>query len=165
MWAAVRRLGLALQPALARHKTKVSGGSAKKTGKSNPKYLGIKIYGDQFAKAGSIIMRQRGAKYRPGENAGIGRDYTIYAKVSGFVEFVRKRLGGYNNSPYKTWIHVIAHSREEHKSRVRQRVAARKERWRNGDWHRTQRGEFAHRGEPKSLAAAEQQAAGQSAAA
>ena len=68
MWAALRRVGLALEPALARHATKKTGGSAGKSRTSNAKYLGIKIYGDQFAKAGAIIMRQRGARYKPGEN-------------------------------------------------------------------------------------------------
>ena len=154
MWAALRRAGLALEPVLARHKTKTSSGTSKKTGKSNPKYLGIKVYGDQFAKAGSIIMRQRGARYRPGENVGIGRDYTLFAKINGFVEFVRKRVGKYNNSPVKTWIHVLPHSQEEHMARVAKRVADRKERWRNGLWHRTQRGEFADRGAPAAERAA-----------
>ena len=77
---------------------------------SNPKYLGIKIYGDQFAKAGSTIMRQRGARYKPGENVGIGRDYTLFAKCAGFVEFQYSRLMPSGKPAKKKWtiIHVRA---------------------------------------------------------
>ena len=52
--------------------------------------LGVKIYGDQIAKAGAIIIRQRGTKFHPGVNVGMGKDNTIFAKVDGVVKFVRK---------------------------------------------------------------------------
>ncbi|MDR2676476.1 MAG: 50S ribosomal protein L27 [Endomicrobium sp.] len=57
--------------------------------------LGVKVYGNQKAFAGSIIVRQRGTKYYPGLNAGIGRDNTIFAKVSGIVKFKRKSRNKY----------------------------------------------------------------------
>jgi large subunit ribosomal protein L27 len=53
----------------------------------------VKIYGNQKASAGAIIVRQRGTKYHPGINVGIGKDDTIFAKVAGLVKFVRKSGG------------------------------------------------------------------------
>jgi large subunit ribosomal protein L27 len=58
---------------------------------SNPKYLGVKRYGGQFVTAGTIIVRQRGTKIYPGNNAGIGGDDTIYATADGTVTFATKR--------------------------------------------------------------------------
>jgi large subunit ribosomal protein L27 len=52
--------------------------------------LGVKIYGDQKASAGAIIVRQRGTKYHPGVNVGMGKDNTIFAKIAGTVRFVKK---------------------------------------------------------------------------
>ncbi|GHT59079.1 50S ribosomal protein L27 [Endomicrobiia bacterium] len=57
---------------------------------SHGQRLGVKIYGDQKASAGAIIVRQRGTKYHPGINVGMGRDNTIFAKVAGVVRFVKK---------------------------------------------------------------------------
>ncbi|MDR3274670.1 MAG: 50S ribosomal protein L27 [Endomicrobium sp.] len=57
---------------------------------SHGQRLGVKIYGDQKASAGSIIVRQRGTKYYPGLNTGMGKDNTIFAKVEGIVKFIRK---------------------------------------------------------------------------
>jgi large subunit ribosomal protein L27 len=57
---------------------------------SHGQRLGIKIFGDQLANAGAIIVRQRGTKYHPGLNVGIGKDDTLFAKVSGKVQFTRK---------------------------------------------------------------------------
>ena len=54
---------------------------------SNSKRLGVKLFGGQVAKAGNIIIRQRGTKYHPGENVYMGRDYTLHAKVDGNVSF------------------------------------------------------------------------------
>ncbi|MEM9928330.1 MAG: 50S ribosomal protein L27 [Bacteroidota bacterium] len=54
---------------------------------SNSKRLGVKLFGGQVAKAGNIIIRQRGTKYHPGENVYMGRDYTIHAKIDGNVSF------------------------------------------------------------------------------
>ena len=60
---------------------------------SNPKFLGVKLFGGQYAKAGNIIVRQRGTKYHPGENVYMGRDFTLHAKIEGHVDFKKKRLG------------------------------------------------------------------------
>lgn len=60
---------------------------------SNPKFLGVKLFGGQYAKAGNIIVRQRGTKFHPGNNVGIGRDHTLHALVPGTVQFQKKRLG------------------------------------------------------------------------
>jgi large subunit ribosomal protein L27 len=59
---------------------------------SNPKFLGVKLYGGQAAIAGNIIVRQRGTKFHPGSNVGIGRDHTLYALSDGYVTFKKGRL-------------------------------------------------------------------------
>lgn len=146
-----------LQPTLSRLATKKTGGTTY-TRTSNAKYLGIKIYGDQFAKAGAIIMRQRGARYRPGENVGIGRDYTLFSKVAGFVEFQYSRVMPSGRPARNKWtiIHVRPTSREEHLERVRQRVHKRNNPERVGVWHKVQAGLFADRGAPRDSQAAAQ---------
>ncbi len=65
-------------------------GSSKNGRESESKRLGVKIFGGQFAKAGNIIVRQRGTQHHPGLNMGIGKDHTLFALVDGTVEF-RKR--------------------------------------------------------------------------
>jgi large subunit ribosomal protein L27 len=65
-------------------------GSTRNGRESESKRLGVKVYGGQFAKAGHIIVKQRGTKFHPGPNVGIGSDDTLYAKVSGTVTFERK---------------------------------------------------------------------------
>ena len=68
------------------------GGSGAKNGRdSNPHYLGIKVSGGGYVKAGSIIVRQRGTKIHPGTNVGCGGDYTLYALTDGKVDFVQRR--------------------------------------------------------------------------
>lgn len=67
---------------------KKAGGSTRNGRDSNPKYLGVKRYGGQSVQAGEIIVRQRGTKFHPGDNVGLGRDHTLYALVSGTVKFV-----------------------------------------------------------------------------
>lgn len=57
---------------------------------SNPKYLGVKVFGGQFIRAGSIILRQRGTVIKPGLSVGIGKDYTLFALVDGIVKFHTK---------------------------------------------------------------------------
>jgi large subunit ribosomal protein L27 len=66
---------------------KKAGGSTRNGRDSNPKYLGVKIYGGQSVEAGNIIIRQRGTRFHPGTGVGLGRDHTIYAIVDGKVEF------------------------------------------------------------------------------
>lgn len=58
---------------------------------SKSKRLGVKLFGGQYAKAGNILVRQRGTKYHPGENVYMGKDFTLHAKVAGTVTFAKKR--------------------------------------------------------------------------
>ena len=67
-----------------------AGGSAKNLTDSNPKYLGTKLYAGETAKAGSVIIRQRGTKILPGNNVGMGKDHTLFAKIDGKVTFSTK---------------------------------------------------------------------------
>jgi len=67
-------------------------GSSRNGRDSNPKYLGVKLYGGQAARAGSIIIRQRGTVWHPGFNVGIGRDHTLFALTDGTVEFKGKKV-------------------------------------------------------------------------
>jgi large subunit ribosomal protein L27 len=71
-------------------------GSSKNGRESESKRLGVKIFGGQFAKAGNIIVRQRGTVHNPGENMGMGSDHTLYALVDGIVTFRKRR----NNKSY-----------------------------------------------------------------
>lgn len=66
-------------------------GSTKNGRDSNPKYLGVKAYGGEYVSAGSIIVRQRGTKFHPGQNVGRGGDDTLFAKSDGTVHFKRSR--------------------------------------------------------------------------
>ena len=71
-------------------------GSSKNGRESESKRLGIKIFGGQLAKAGNIIVRQRGTVHNPGDNVYIGKDHTLHAKVDGLVKFTKKK----NNKSY-----------------------------------------------------------------
>lgn len=64
-------------------------GSSKNGRESQSKRLGVKLFGGEVAKAGNIIVRQRGTVHYPGENVGIGKDHTLYALVDGVVTFRR----------------------------------------------------------------------------
>ena len=66
---------------------KKAGGSTRNGRDSNPKYLGVKLYGGQAVDAGNIIVRQRGTQFHPGTNVGLGRDHTLFALADGTVEF------------------------------------------------------------------------------
>ena len=66
-------------------------GSTRNGRDSNPKYLGIKRYGGQAVTAGSILIRQRGTRFHPGKNVGLGRDYTLFALCDGVVQFDTRR--------------------------------------------------------------------------
>ena len=65
-------------------------GSSRNGRNSNPQYRGIKKYGGEQVIAGNIIVRQCGTKWHPGRNVGMGRDYTIYSLIDGFVKFEHK---------------------------------------------------------------------------
>lgn len=73
---------------------KKAGGSTRNGRDSNPKYLGVKRYGGESVQAGSIIVRQRGTRFHPGANVGIGRDHTLFALSDGVVGF---KISGRNN--------------------------------------------------------------------
>jgi large subunit ribosomal protein L27 len=68
-------------------------GSSRNGRESHSKRLGIKIFGEQTAKAGNVLIRQRGTEFHPGKNVGIGRDHTIFALIDGTVNFKVKRQG------------------------------------------------------------------------
>jgi large subunit ribosomal protein L27 len=80
---------------------KKGAGSTKNGRDSNSKRLGVKRFGGQFIKAGSILVRQRGMKFKPGINVGCGKDFTLFALVEGTVKF------DYKDSKHKR-INVIA---------------------------------------------------------
>ena len=69
---------------------KKAGGSSRNGRDSESKRLGVKCFGGELIPAGSIIVRQRGTRMHPGENVGIGRDHTLFAKVNGHVKFAVK---------------------------------------------------------------------------
>ncbi len=66
---------------------KKGGGSTRNGRDSQPKMLGVKVFGGQVINAGSIIVRQRGTQFHPGANVGLGRDHTLFALVNGVVQF------------------------------------------------------------------------------
>ncbi len=69
---------------------KKAGGSSRNGRDSESKRLGLKKYGGQTVQAGNIIVRQRGTKFHPGKNVGIGKDHTLYAKIDGKLKFEKK---------------------------------------------------------------------------
>jgi large subunit ribosomal protein L27 len=79
---------------------KKGGGKTRLGRDSQSKRLGVKKFGGQRVRAGNIIVRQRGTKFKPGRNVGLGKDYTIFATIDGFVKFEngpggRKRVSVY----------------------------------------------------------------------
>ncbi len=80
---------------------KKAGGSTRNGRDSHSKRLGVKLFGGQRARAGNILVRQRGTKFHPGCNVGIGKDDTLFALTDGFVEFQRK---GFKN---RTFVNVV----------------------------------------------------------
>ncbi|OGT15340.1 MAG: 50S ribosomal protein L27 [Gammaproteobacteria bacterium RIFCSPLOWO2_02_FULL_38_11] len=66
---------------------KKAGGSTRNGRDSHSKRLGVKKFGEQFVRAGNIIVRQRGTQYHPGDNVGIGKDHTLFALIDGLVHF------------------------------------------------------------------------------
>ena len=71
--------------------TKKGGGSTSNGRDSEGKRLGVKKFGGEFVKSGNILVRQRGTKFHPGKNVGLGRDFTLFALVDGTVKFQRFR--------------------------------------------------------------------------
>ena len=70
---------------------KKGAGSSRNGRESESKRLGVKLYGGQGAKAGNIIVRQRGTQHHPGNNVGMGKDHTLYALIDGVIEFRRRK--------------------------------------------------------------------------
>jgi large subunit ribosomal protein L27 len=79
-------------------------GSSKNGRESHSKRLGVKLFGGQVAKAGNILVRQRGTVHYPGENVGIGKDHTLFALIDGTVSFCKKR----NSKSYVSVLPVVA---------------------------------------------------------
>ncbi|MEA3352056.1 MAG: 50S ribosomal protein L27 [Chloroflexota bacterium] len=73
------------------HKT--GGGSTRNGRDSKSKRLGVKKFGGEYVRSGNIIVRQRGTKIKPGRNVGLGKDYTIFSTIEGFVEYKTIRGG------------------------------------------------------------------------
>jgi large subunit ribosomal protein L27 len=71
---------------------KMGAGSTKNTRDSKGQRLGVKCFGNQKVTSGSIIVRQRGTKFKPGENVGCGRDHTLYALTDGVVNFTNSKF-------------------------------------------------------------------------
>ena len=84
---------------------KKGAGSSRNGRDSQSKRLGVKLFGGQLARAGSIIVRQRGTKHNPGLNVGLGKDHTLYALTDGEVEFKRKK----DNKTYVSVKEVISY--------------------------------------------------------
>ena len=78
--------------------TTKSSGSTRLGRDSGPKYLGIKLFAGERAKAGQILVRQRGTKLLAGKNVGTGKDYTLFALKEGVVQFDTKRKQGFDRS-------------------------------------------------------------------
>ena len=85
---------------------KKGAGSSSNGRESHSKRLGIKIFGGQFAKSGSIILRQRGTVHNPGVNVGMGKDHSLFALTDGIVEFKRKQKD-------RSWVSVIPPAEEK----------------------------------------------------
>ena len=81
---------------------KKGGGSSRNGRDSNPQYLGVKRYADERVQPGNILIRQRGTKFYPGYNVGMGRDHTLFAKVAGIVKIeggeTRRKISVYPSS-------------------------------------------------------------------
>lgn len=76
---------------------KKAGGSSRNGRDSESKRLGVKLFGGQVVKAGNIIVRQRGTRFHPGDNVGLGRDHTLFALSDGHIKFLIK---GPNNRKF-----------------------------------------------------------------
>jgi large subunit ribosomal protein L27 len=75
---------------------KKGAGSSRNVRESESKRLGVKLFGGQLVRAGNILVRQRGTVHHPGNNVGMGKDHTLFAKIDGTVKFSKKR----NNKSY-----------------------------------------------------------------
>ncbi len=81
---------------------KKGGGSSRNGRDSRAQRLGVKKFGGEAVRAGNIIIRQRGTRFKPGDNVGLGKDYTIFSIIDGFVKFETVRNGRKRVSVYPT---------------------------------------------------------------
>ncbi|MFA5855058.1 MAG: 50S ribosomal protein L27 [Candidatus Gracilibacteria bacterium] len=89
--------------------TKKAGGSSRNGRDSTAKRLGVKRFGGEAVKTGAVLVRQNGTKWHPGENVGVGRDYTLFALTDGKVVFSEKRMQKFDCShKYNTVVSVAA---------------------------------------------------------
>ena len=79
---------------------KKAGGSSKNGRDSNSKRRGVKRFGGQIVDAGEILVRQKGTKFRPGVNVGIGRDFTLFAEIAGTIVFDEKAIRRFDGRRY-----------------------------------------------------------------
>lgn len=87
---------------------KKAGGSSNNGRDSNAKRLGVKRFGGQVVNAGEILVRQRGTKFRAGENVGVGRDFTLFALKGGKVDFTEKPIIRFDGRRYeKRFINIV----------------------------------------------------------
>lgn len=99
---------------------KKGGGSSKNGRDSQAKRLGVKRSAGQFVTAGNIIVRQRGTKFYPGNNVGLGKDYTIFATADGVVEFETKHGG-------KKYVNIVVQAKKVEKKVAPKKVEAKVE--------------------------------------
>ncbi len=93
-----------------------AGGTAKNLNDSNPKFLGIKLYGGEIARPGAVIVRQRGTRIMPGKNVLLGKDHTIYSTIEGTVSFGEKRVRHFDDrTVVKKTVSVLAASKTKAK--------------------------------------------------
>jgi len=86
--------------------SKKQGGSTQNNKDSNPKFLGVKLFGGQRCIPGNIIVRQRGKRFHPGANVGMGKDHTLFSLVEGKVTFSKVHEGR-KNAKGRTFVHVV----------------------------------------------------------
>ena len=88
---------------------KKAGGSTSNVRDSQAKRRGVKLFGGQAVRAGGIIVRQKGTKFRPGKNTYLGKDWTLHARIDGVVAFSQKQFPKFNERKEKcTVVHVLA---------------------------------------------------------
>lgn len=87
---------------------KKAAGSTRLGRDSRAQRLGVKVFGDQLITAGGIIIRQRGTKYHPGRNVGVGKDDTLHALITGMVKFQEKKVVAFTgNKDKRMFVHVM----------------------------------------------------------
>ena len=88
---------------------KKAGGSSRNGRDSNAKRLGVKRFGGEIVTTGSVLVRQKGTKWHPGENVGVGRDFTLFALQNGVVTYSEKRMKKFDrSSKFNTVVSVLS---------------------------------------------------------